>query len=54
MFVEMKRKPENGAEIQNAACGGSVIMMWLRIVKYASNEQSRKIMNKIFLMVKNF
>ena len=37
MYVEIDRKPENGAEIQNSACGQSGIMMRLRIVKSAKN-----------------
>ena len=39
MYVEMDRKKENGAEIQNAACGRRGIMMRLRIVKSARNEE---------------
>ena len=38
MYVEMYRKPENGVEIQNAACRRPVIMMRLRMVKSARNE----------------
>ena len=42
MNVAMDRKPENGADIQNAACGRSVIMMRLRMVKSARNETEHK------------
>ena len=38
MYVEIYRDPENGAEIQNYACGRSGIMMRLRIVNSAKNE----------------
>ena len=41
MYVEMERKPENGAEIQNAACRRSGVMMQLRIVKSAKNEEEQ-------------
>ena len=41
MYVAMYRKPENGAEIQNAALRRSGIMMRLRIFKYARNEEER-------------
>ena len=37
MYVAMYRKPENGAEIQNAACGRLGFMMRLRVVKSANN-----------------
>ena len=42
MYVIMDRKPGNGAEIQNSACVWSGIMMRLRIVKYAKNEEDQK------------
>ena len=42
MYVEKYRKPENGAEIQNSACGRSGIIMQLRIVKSAKNEEEQK------------
>ena len=32
------RNLENGADIQNATCWWSGIMMWLRIFKYERNE----------------
>ena len=38
----MGRKPENGAEIHNAACGRLVIVMWLRIAKSANNEEENQ------------
>jgi hypothetical protein len=33
MYVAIDRKPENGCEIQNAACGCSGIMLRLKLVK---------------------
>ncbi len=39
-YVAIDRKPENGCEIQNAACGRSGIMMQLKIVKTAEEEGS--------------
>ena len=39
MYVAIERKPENGAEIQNYAYGRAGIMMRLRIVKSAKNEE---------------
>ena len=39
MYVAMYRKPEIGAEIHNYACGKSGIMVRLRIVKSAKNEE---------------
>ena len=38
----MDRKAENGAEIQNAACGRSGIIMRLRILKSANNEEEHQ------------
>ena len=38
MYMEVARNPDNGAEIQNAECSQSGIMMQLRIVKSAMNE----------------
>jgi hypothetical protein len=32
-YVAIDRKPENGCEIQNAACGCSGIMLRLKVVK---------------------
>ena len=42
MYVSMERNTDNGAEIQNAACGRSGIMMRLRIVKSARNEGNQE------------
>ena len=42
MYVTMYRKPENGAEIQNSACGWSGIMMRLSIVKSENNEENQQ------------
>ena len=39
IYVEMDRKPENGAEIHNDTCRRSEIMMRLRIVKSARSEE---------------
>lgn len=36
MYIQIDRKPENGCEIQNSACGRSGIMMRLKLVKSAS------------------
>ena len=32
-YVAIDRKPENGCEIQNAACGRSGVMLRLKLVK---------------------
>jgi hypothetical protein len=37
-YISIDRKPENGCEIQNAACGRSGIMMQLKLVKTAEEE----------------
>ena len=37
-YVAIDRKPENGCEIQNAACGVSGIMLRLKLVKNIQNE----------------
>ena len=42
IYVAMDRKPENGEEIQNSACGRSGVMMRLRIVKSEKNEEERQ------------
>ena len=42
MYVTIDRNPENGAEIQNSACGRSEIIMRLRIVKYENNEEEQQ------------
>jgi hypothetical protein len=40
MYIAIDRKPENGCEIQNAACGKSGIMMRLKLVKTAEEEST--------------
>ena len=40
MYVAIDRKPENGCEIQNAACGWSGIMMRLKIVTTATDHKA--------------
>jgi hypothetical protein len=40
-YVAIDRKPENGCEIQNAACGRSGIMMQLQVVTTAEHEATR-------------
>ena len=42
MYVEMERNPENMAETRNDACGRSGIMMRIRIVKYARNDEEQE------------
>ena len=42
MYVAMDRKPDNGAEIHNGAYGRLGIMMRLRMVKYANNEEGQQ------------
>ena len=42
MYAAMDRKPENGEEIHNYAYDRLVIMMRLRIVKYAMNEAEQE------------
>ena len=42
MYVAMDKKPENGAEIRNAACGWSGVMMRLRIMKSENNEEEHQ------------
>jgi hypothetical protein len=46
MYVAIDRKPENGGEIQNSACGWSTIMMRLKIVKTAEEEAMHTIMDE--------
>ena len=41
MYVAIDRKPENGCEIQSAACGRSGIMIRLKLVK-TTDEQTRE------------
>jgi Transposase IS4 len=40
MYIAIDWKLENGCEIQNAACGVSGVMIWLRLVKTAEEEAS--------------
>ena len=40
MYVAIDRKPENGCEIQNAACGCSGVMIRLKVVKTAEEENA--------------
>ena len=40
MYVAIDRKPENGCEIQNAACGRSGVIIRLKIVKTAEEENA--------------
>ena len=40
MYVVINRKPENGCEIQNAACGHSGVMIRLKVVKTAEEENA--------------
>jgi hypothetical protein len=40
MYVAIDRKPENGCEIQNAACGESGVMLQLKLVKTAREEST--------------
>ena len=40
MYVVIDRKPENGCEIQNAACGRSGVMIRLKVVKTAEEENA--------------
>ena len=42
MYVAIDRMMENGVDIYNFACGWSGIMMRLRILKYAKNEEEQK------------
>jgi Transposase IS4 len=39
-YISMDRKPENGCEIQNAACGRSGVMLKLKLVKSAESENA--------------
>jgi len=39
MYVAIDRKPENGCEIQNAACGRSGIILRLSVVTTAEHRQ---------------
>ena len=42
MYVTMDRNPENGEEIQNVACAWLGIMLRLRIVNSAKNEEKQQ------------
>ena len=42
MYVEIYRKPENGEKIQNSVFWRSGIMMRLRILKSAKNEEEQQ------------
>jgi Transposase IS4 len=42
MYVTIDRKPENGCEIQNAACSKSGVMIQLKVVKTAEEEASNQ------------
>ena len=42
MYVEIDRKPENEAEIQNSTYKKSGIMMRLRIVESANNKEDQE------------
>ena len=37
MYIDIDRKPENGCEIQNSACGKSGLMMRILIIKSADD-----------------
>ncbi len=41
MYVAIDRKPENGCEIQNSACGRSGVMLRLKLVKSVEEEQAQ-------------
>jgi hypothetical protein len=43
MYVAIDRKPENGCEIQDASCGRSGIMIQLKIVKTATEQQNLEV-----------
>ena len=38
MYIAIDRKPENGCEIQNAACGKSGVILRLKIVTTSEDE----------------
>ena len=40
MYVAIDRKPENGCEIQNPACGCSGVMIQLKVLKTAEEENA--------------
>ena len=43
MYVAIDRKPENGCEIQDAACGRSGVMIQLKVVKTATEQATIEI-----------
>lgn len=43
MYVAIDRKPENGCEIQNAACGRSGIMLKLNVVTTAEHQRAHPV-----------
>ena len=47
MYVAIDRKPENGCEIQNAACGRSGVMIRLKIVKTAEEENASAVTDDV-------
>ena len=42
IYVSMDRKPENGAEIHNDACGRLGIMMWIMSFKSTRNQEDQE------------
>ena len=46
MYVAIDRKPENGCEIQNSACGVSGVMLRLKLVRTAQEENAHLRENK--------
>jgi hypothetical protein len=46
MYIAFDRKPENGCEIQNSACGRSGIMMRLKLVKTSEEEGTNLVLNE--------
>jgi hypothetical protein len=40
MYVVIDRKPDSGFELQNAACGCSGVMLWLKVVKTLEEESA--------------
>ena len=42
MYIAIDRKPENGCEIQNAACGRSGVMLQLKLVKSANHNNENE------------
>jgi hypothetical protein len=47
--VVIDRKPENGCEVQNAACGRSGIMLQLQLVTTAYHEATREVEREVGL-----